>query len=154
MNSQKSGDMVKLTKEAQQLMIERFGHDNVIALATIDDGIPHVRYVNALYEKGAFYVVTYTLSNKMKHIEKNPTVAICGDWFTANGIGKNMGYILDKKNEELAGKLRTAFAKWYFNGHTNEADPYTCILCIDLTDGVLLSHGTRYELDFTNGNFE
>lgn len=45
-------------------------------------------------------------------------------------------------------KFYQAFAEWYYNGHTNEADPNTCILCIHLTDGVLMSHGTRYDIDF------
>ncbi len=135
-------------KEAQEIMKERFGHDSLIALATLDGDMPQVRTVNSYYEDGAFYVVTYALSNKMKQIQRNPVVAICGDWFTAHGVGENLGHILDKKNEEIAGKLRAAFAEWYHNGHTNEADPNTCILCIHLTDGLLLSHGTRYQIDF------
>lgn len=134
---------------AQEIMKERFGHDSLIALATTDGTIPAVRTVNSYYENGAFYIVTYALSNKMQQIQKNPNVAICGDWFTAHGIGENLGHILARENEELAAKLRTAFAEWYDNGHTNEADPNTCILCIHLTDGVLFSHGTRYDIDFT-----
>ena len=75
--------MEKLSLESKRIMIERFEKDNIIALATLEDGIPSVRNVNAYYENGAFYVITYALSNKMKQIEKNPTVAIAGDWFTA-----------------------------------------------------------------------
>ena len=93
-------------------------------------------------------MVTYALSNKMRQIEKNPAVAVCGDWFTGHGIGENLGHILAKKNEALARRLREAFASWYGNGHPNEADPNTCILCIRLTDGVLFSHGVRYDLVF------
>lgn len=135
-------------QKAQEIMNERFGHDSLIALATMDGNIPQVRTVNSYYEDGAFYVITYALSNKMKQIQINSNVAICGDWFTAHGVGENLGHILDKKNEEIANKLRKAFADWYFNGHTNETDPNTCILCIHLTDGVLLSHGTKYNIDF------
>ena len=139
----------KFPKEVQQIMNERFNHDSLIALATMDGNVPCVRTVNSYYENGAFYVITYALSGKMKQIKVNPTVAICGDWFTAHGTGENMGHILDPKNAEMADKLRRAFADWYDNGHTDESDPNTCILCIHLTDGVLLSHGTRYEIDFT-----
>ena len=64
-------------------------HCSIIALATIDKGVPHVRYVNAYYENGAFYIITYALSNKMKHIERNPVIAIAGEWFTAHGKGIN-----------------------------------------------------------------
>lgn len=140
----------KFPQEAQEIMNERFQRDTVIALATMDGDMPWVRNVNSYYENGAFYVVTYALSNKMKQIQKQPSVAVCGEWFTAHGIGENLGYIRDKKNEEIASKLRAAFAAWYNNGHTNEADPNTCILCIHLTDGVLFSQGTRYEIDFTS----
>ena len=48
----------------------------------------------------------------------------------------------------MADKLRAAFAEWYANGHTNEADPNTIILRIRLTDGVLFHHGTRYDITF------
>lgn len=66
--------MEKLTKEAEKIMIERFGKDSIVALATVEDGIPYVRNVDAYYEDGAFYVITYGLSNKMRQLEKNPIV--------------------------------------------------------------------------------
>lgn len=141
--------MEKLNAEEKQLMVERFGMDNVIALATMADGVPHVRYVNAYYEDGAFYVITYALSNKMRQIEKNPGVAIAGDWFTAHGKGVNLGWFGKSENSGIAGKLRKAFEAWIDNGHNNFEDENTCILCIKLMDGVLFHHGKRYDLDFT-----
>lgn len=141
--------MEKMSAEEKQLMVERFGMDNVIALATMEDGVPHVRYVNAYYEDGAFYVITYALSNKMRQIEKNSDVAIAGDWFTAHGKGVNLGWFGKSANSGIAGRLRKAFEAWIDNGHNNFEDQNTCILCIRLTDGVLFHHGTRYDLDFT-----
>lgn len=138
----------KLTPEAAKIMDERFGYDTVLSLATVDGTTPFVRLVNSYYEDGAFYVVTYALSNKMKQIENCPTVAICGEWFTAHGVGENIGHPRDPKNEEIAGKLRAVFLEWYDNGHVDENDPNTCILRIRLTDGLLLSHGKRFEIDF------
>mgnify|MGYP000101131229 CR=1 FL=1 len=134
--------------KALAIMEERFGHDTLLSLATVDGTIPCVRIVNSYYENGAFYTITYALSNKMKQMEANPVVAVCGEWFTAHGIGENMGHICAGRNTEIAAKLRKVFAEWYSNGHTDESDPNTCILRIRLTDGVLLSHGTRYEIDF------
>ena len=142
--------MEKLTKISEEIMVERFGKDNVIALATTENGIPYVRNVNAFYENKAFYVITYGLSNKMKQIDKNPVVAIAGDWFTAHGKGVNLGYFGKNENAEIAEKLRVAFAEWIDNGHNNFNDENTCILCIKLTDGLLLSHGTRYDIDFSD----
>lgn len=132
-------------QDAEKIMIERFGKDTVIALSTAEGSMPYVRFVNAYYENGAFYIITYALSNKMKHIENNPTVAIAGDWFTAHGKGVNLGYWGKKENHLIAGKLKKVFTEWIDNGHNNFDDENTIILCVELTDGLLLSHGTRYE---------
>ena len=58
--------MDNLCKEAEQIMIERFGRDTIIALATTENDIPYVRYVNAYYENGAFYIITHALSNTIR----------------------------------------------------------------------------------------
>ena len=136
-------------EKTNQILTDRFGKDSLIALATVEDGIPHVRTVDAVYIDSSFYVVTYSLSGKMQQIAKNPTVAISGEWFTAHGIGENLGHVQLPENKEIMDILRTAFVAWYDNGHTNEADPNTCLLKICLTDGVLFSDGIRYEIDFT-----
>ena len=137
--------MKKLSPEAEKIMIERFGKDTVIALATVENEVPYVRYVNAYYENGAFYIITYALSNKMKHMENTPTIAIAGEWFTAHGKGINLGYWGKEENYLIAEKLKSAFAEWIDNGHNDFNDENTIILCVELTDGLLLSHGTRYE---------
>ena len=137
--------MRKLGSEAERIMIERFGKDTVIALATEEHDVPYVRNVNAYYEDGSFYIITYALSNKIKQIEKNPNVAIAGDWFTAHGKGNNLGYFGKEENRIIAEKLKIVFAEWIDNGHNDFDDENTIILCVELTDGLLLSHGTRYE---------
>lgn len=142
-------EMEKLNEKARGIMIERFSKDNVMALATTENGIPYVRYVNAYYEDGSFYVITYALSNKMKQFDKEPTAAIAGEWFTAHGTGINLGYFYKDDNRAIAQKLKEAFSTWIDNGHNNFDDENTCILQIQLTDGVLFSHGTRYDIDFT-----
>ena len=92
---------MKLNEELNEIMKERFSKDTVIALATISQGIPHVRNVNAYYENGAFYCITHACSHKMKHIAKEPIVAIAGEWFTAHGKGINL-YILEmRKTKKL-----------------------------------------------------
>ena len=58
--------MEKLTKETEAILLERFGKDCIIALATALDNIPYVRSVDAFYEDGSFYVLTHGLSGKMK----------------------------------------------------------------------------------------
>ena len=134
-----------LSLEAEQIMIERFGKDTIIALATTKNEMPHVRYVNAYYENGAFFIITHALSNKMRHINDNPVVAIAGEWFTAHGKGVSLGYFGKTENCLIADKLKTVFAEWIDNGHTDFDDENTIILRVELMDGLLLSHGTRYE---------
>lgn len=137
--------MKKMDAEAEKIMTERLGKDTVIALATEENGIPYVRYVNAYYENGAFYIITHALSGKMKQMQKNPNAAIAGEWFTAHGKGVNLGYFGREENRSIADKLKEAFSEWIDNGHNDFSDENTVILCIELTDGLLLSHGTRYE---------
>ena len=60
--------MQKMNAQLEKIMLERFGKDCLIALATVDNGVPYVRTVDGFYENGAFYVLTHALSNKMKQI--------------------------------------------------------------------------------------
>ena len=131
-------------EESERIMMERFGKDTVIALATMENDVPSVRYVNAYYEHGAFYIITHALSNKMKHLERNSAAAIAGDWFTAHGKGINLGYWGREENRRIAEKLKDVFSEWIDNGHNDFDDEHTIILRVELTDGRLLSHGTEY----------
>ena len=149
-------------EEGFKLLEEKFGNgkDNIISLATIalvpnNNGIPRpvVRGVDAYYENGVFYVTTYSKSNKMKQIERNPEVSIASgsEMFTASGIGENLGWVLDSKNSDIRNKLRTAFASWYEIAN-NEKDENCCILAIRLTKGTLnINHWEKlYFMDFVN----
>ena len=79
--------MKEFSQKAEQIMIERFGKDTTIALATAENGTPYVRYVNAYYEHGAFYIITHAHSNKMRHIK-----AIQLSQSQANGL-RRMGKV-------------------------------------------------------------
>ena len=140
--------MKNLSKEAEAIMIERFGGDSIISLATAVDNVPYVRSVDAYYEDGAFYVLTHALSGKMKQIGENPIVAVSGEWFSAQGRGINLGWFGKVENAPIADKMRRVFSAWIDNGHNNFEDENTCILCIRLSTGVLFANGIRYETDF------
>ena len=139
-----------------ELMSERGGKDSLIAIATMDGNRPVVRMVDGYYEDGAYYVVTYALSRKMKQIAANREVAISDvEWITGQGTGENLGHVLDEKNAAMMAKLRKAFEKWYSNGHVNEKDPNTCLLRIKLTSAVVTDHSKKYgewqyNVDFIN----
>ncbi len=140
--------MRMIDPKAEAILNERFGRDTLLSLATMDGERPAVRIVDGYYEDGSLYAITYALSDKMKQIAANPAVAVCGEWFTGRGVGENLGQLCAVENKAIYEKLKAAFASWYDNGHINEADPNTVILRVRLTDGVLMSHGTRYVLDF------
>ncbi len=120
----------------------------MIALATDVDGIPSVRTVDSYYENHAFYVLTHARSNKMQQIAKNPNVAMAGEWFTAHGTATSLGWFGAAENKAIAQKMRTVFASWIDNGHSDLNDENTCILRLDLTNGTLFANGVRYAIDF------
>lgn len=149
-------------EEGLKIIEERCGggRDNVISLATIalepnveGNPRPYVREVDAFYEDGVFYVTTWAKSTKMQQIAENPEVAfaVSGAWFSGNGIGENLGWVLDPKNAELRDKLRKAFAPWYDDAN-DEQNENCVILAIHITRAtVIKDHGAvRYCMDFIN----
>lgn len=153
---------MSLYQEGLELLEEMFGKqkDNVIALATIAleqsaDGkpCPAVRGVDAYYENGTFYVVTYAKSNKMLQVAQNHEVSIssCALMFSASGTAENLGWVRSPKNAEIRTKLRTVFAAWYDMAN-NEDDENCCILAIHLTKGIInINHWEKlYYMDFVN----
>lgn len=135
-----------MNNEIDEILKERFENDSLISIATVDKtGKPWVRTVDAIYIDGAFYTITNATTNKMKHINANPVVAICGEWFSGHGKAESLGYIRNAENKDLADKLRLSFASWYDNGHTNESDINTIILKITVTDGIIYKDGKRFE---------
>jgi len=52
--------------------------------------------------------------------------------------------VRSENNAVIMEKLRKAFASWYSNGHVNEDDPNTCLLCVRLKDGVITDHEKKY----------
>ena len=148
-------------EEAMKHLDEKLGHkDGLISLSTIAlepgaDGRsrPAARLVDAYYEDGAFYIVTYATSDKMLQIAQNPEVAVCivVENFTADGIGENLGWVCDEKNVEMMEKLRKIFAEWYYEAN-NDEDPNTCLLRVRLTKGLWndAHKGIRNEIDLVN----
>lgn len=149
-------------EEGLKIIEERCGNgkDNFISLATIamepnGEGRPrpYVREVDAIYEDGVFYITTWAKSTKMQQIAKNNEVAfaLTNGWFSGNGIGENLGWVLDPRNAELREKLRKAFSEWY-DFANNEQDENCVILAVRITRAtVIVDHGAdRFNMDFIN----
>jgi hypothetical protein len=149
-------------EEGMALLEEKFGNfkDNCLALATIarnpnGEGKPRpvVRDVDAYYEDGVFYVVTWGESNKMQQIAQNNecAVAVCHEWFNGNAVGENLGWVLKPENAEIREKIRKAFINWY--DAVNKEDDQNCVfLAIRMTSGIInLNHFEKvYNMDFVN----
>lgn len=134
-------------REALSVMDELYGKDTAMPLATVNNGKANLRVVNAYYKGRAFYITTHALSNKMREIAANPSVAINHDLFVAHGLGENIGSPLDDKNKELREELRRVFCAFY-DKHVNERDKNTCILKIKLTDALLFARDFKYLINF------
>lgn len=137
-----------INSDFQKSMDDLFGHDTLVSIATIYDNIPYVRVMDSYYEDGVFYSITFTNSNKMKHIKENPKVAICSKWLSAHGIAENLGHPCDEKNVEIASKLRTVFNEWYNERFDCDNNPNACILAVRLTDAKLLHDDSEFVIDF------
>lgn len=133
--------------EAISVMKELYGRDVAMPLATVNGDKANIRVVNAYYKENAFYITTYSLSNKMKEIDKNPNVALNHNLFVAHGTGKNIGNPLIEQNRELRDELKQIFCAFY-DKHVCEEDPNTCILKVHLTDALVFAHDYKYFIDF------
>ncbi len=143
-------------EEAIKIMDERFGKDSLVAIATTDGDKMYNRIIDVYYTNGSFYTTTGSNSRKIKQVELHPEVAVAAtDWFTGQGIGKNLGWILNPENAEIRLKLKEAFSAWY-DIVINEEDKNSCILEIKMTEGILTKdHGAlRYKMDFSNKSAE
>lgn len=101
--------MLVMDRKAEAIMAERFGKDAVIALATVADGVPHVRKVNAYYQAGAFYIVTDSRSQKMAQIQKNPGWPWRGTGSPATGTPRIWAPLTGRK---------TGTSQTYCDGHS------------------------------------
>lgn len=130
-----------------------FARDYQFALATSNDNIPSVRFIDTFYDSGAFYIVTYGNSQKVKEIEKNPMVALSKDLYRFTGTARNIGHPLSEKNRKIREKLIRIFEPWYF-AHNNENDENMCYVKVYLNKGFFYKDNTGYKVDFDRKSSE
>lgn len=136
-------------EEAVSAMHELYGRDVAMSLATVSDGRPNIRMVNAYFKRDAFYIVSYALSNKVKELRLKPNAALNHLLFVAHGVGADLGHPLAESNLSLRAELKEVFSAFY-GKHVNEQDKNTCILKISLTDALVFAHDYKYLVDFTH----
>lgn len=136
-------------EEALIVLRQLFAKDCQFALATSEENIPSVRFTDTFYDDGAFYIVTYAKSRKVKEIEGNPRVELCDKLHRFGGKAYNIGHPLSEYNLQIREKLIKAFEPWYF-AHNNENDPNMCYVKIELSYGFFHKDGIGYRVDFIN----
>lgn len=136
-----------------EILKELFGRDYTFVLATAQNNIPSQRVVDTYYSNGAFWIVTYALSNKVKEISANPHVSLCNTFHGFSGKAYYMGHPLNEDNKEIRQKLIKAFEPWYF-AHNNEADENMCYLKIEPEQGFFHKDGTGYKVNFLDNTAE
>ena len=128
-----------------------FARDYQFALATSNNNIPAVRFIDTFYNNRAFYIVTHGKSDKV--IEQNPIVSLSKDLYRFTGIARNIGHPLLPENLKIREKLIKVFEPWYF-AHNNENDENMCYIRVDLNQGLFYKDGTGYKVDFENKTAE
>lgn len=140
-------------QKSLEVLQQLFAKDAQFALATADQNSPSVRMVDTFYDGGAFYIVTYAKSQKVKEIEANKEVALCKKLYRFKGEAYNIGHPLKEANKEIREKLIKAFKPWYFE-HNNENDENMCYVKVILHEGFYYKDGTAYKVDFMHQRAE
>ena len=130
------------------LLEKRFnGTGNLIYMATSTNNMPSIRSLTPYYQDSCFYAITDKTSSKIKQIEDNPNVAICGLFFNAKATATLIGPL--KNNPEIASKLIDYCESWIKLGHVDVESENTCILKIQIQDGYIIDKDKRYEIHFS-----
>ncbi len=134
-------------EESLEALEALFGKDVFFVLATAEEGRPSQRVVDAYYEDGVFWIVTYGKSVKVREIEQNPYVSLCNSFHRFQGRAYRAGHPLRPENSEIRAKLIQVFAPWYFE-HNNENDENMCYVKVEPDSGFFHKDGMGYKVDF------
>jgi general stress protein 26 len=134
-------------EKSLNVLNELFARDYQFALATTNNNIPSVRFIDTYYDQCCFYIVTYAKSKKVIEMEINNNVSLCNKLYSFNGVAINIGHPLIPQNSEIREKLIRVFEPWYFK-HNNENDENMCYVKVELTDGFFYKDGKGFKVDF------
>lgn len=135
-------------RQVLQLLEAQFGRDCQFALATADGGQPTVRFVDACYYDGGFYIVTNAASRKARQIQANPGVSLASRrMHTFSGKAFIVGHPLEPQNARVRERLIEAFRPWYFR-HNDESSADMCYIRVDPEEGFFHRDGVGYRIDF------
>lgn len=134
-------------EKSLNVMNDLFARDYQFALATTNNNIPSVRFVDTYFDDSCFYIVTYSKSKKVQELELNSNISLCNNLYSFSGTAVNIGHPLKQENSEIRKKLISAFEPWYFK-HNNENDENMCYIKVELRQGFFYKDGNGYKVDF------
>ncbi|TYQ18436.1 UNVERIFIED_CONTAM: pyridoxamine 5'-phosphate oxidase [Acetivibrio alkalicellulosi] len=134
-------------EKSMKVMNELFARDYQFALATTNNNIPSIRFVDTYFEDGCFYIVTYAKSKKVRELEINKNVSLCNKLYNFSGVAYNLGHPLNPQNSKIRERLIRVFKPWYFK-HNDENDEFMCYIKVELTHGFFFKDGTGFKVDF------
>ncbi|KNY25312.1 pyridoxamine 5'-phosphate oxidase [Pseudobacteroides cellulosolvens] len=134
-------------EKSLEILSELFSKDYQFALATSNENVPSVRFIDTYYEDCAFYIVTYEKSQKVIEMHGNKKVALCNKLYRFSGTAYILGHPLKDENKNIRSKLIEVFSSWYFK-HNNENDENMCYIKIQLDSGFFYKDGIGYKVDF------
>lgn len=139
--------------ESLEVMSVLFAKDYHFALATVKNNVPSIRFIDAFFDDGVFYIVTYSKSQKVEELTQNSNVSLCNRLYRFSGKAYNIGHPTLTENKEIREKLIKVFEPWYFE-HNNENDENMCYVKVELEQGFFYKDGTGYKVNFVSREVE
>lgn len=136
-------------QQCLEIMTNLFSKDFPFNFATAKGNMPAVRVVDTYYDNEAFWIVTYSKSNKVIEIESNPNAALCSNLYSFKGKAFNVGHPLKESNKRIREKLIKVFESWYFI-HNDENDENMCYVKFVPESGFFYKDGTGYKVNYVN----
>lgn len=123
----------------------RFNNTNkLIFFATSVDNIPYIRAMTPYYNEGSFYFISDVDSEKVKHIQINNTVALCGEWFNANGKASILS--LNSIDNSLKSNILENTQSWIKLGNIDINSSDIVIIQVELCDGYIIENKIKYKI--------
>lgn len=123
----------------------RFNNTNkLIFFATSVDNIPYIRAMTPYYNEGSFYFISDVNSEKVKHIQINNTVALCGEWFNANGKASILS--LNSIDNSLKNNILENTQSWIKLGNIDINSSDIVIIQVELCDGYIIENKIKYKI--------
>ena len=106
-------------QQAVELMFEKLGTSQIMALASSVNDYVMVRNVSCLFYDGKVYFKTDREFRKTKQLIENPHVALCWSGVPSEGLAENKGLVVDEPGRKFE-KLYKEYLWGSYNKYSHE----------------------------------